>query len=340
MSPPGSITTKVIKQRLKEKFGKDIRLLGEFEGWKIKSTFKCMKCKHIWNAKTLNVLHSKWACPVCAQNKRAEHNSIAHKNSQILMDRFEQNLLDIEEKFNIVCLDDEIVSDRLHEYRFKCNDCGHQRKATIKKVLKSKYGCTNCAETVRLDKTSKNARLRGKKMLLTTEKYAQLVHRRSHGRTKLISEWRGVGKTRRMQCIKCDRCWTVKAGRYIDSDILCPVCPNGLSRYSHIAIKWLELEAKKRKIKIRHAKNKGEYRIPGTRYRVDGFHAKTKTVFEFYGDIYHGNPKTCKPRSRPNPFNNKTATQLYKATIKRENDIRSLGYNIVVMWQSDFSPRG
>jgi len=115
----------------------------------------------------------------------------------------------------------------------------------------------------------------------------------------------------------------------------CPHCcrPHAHSKSS---IKWLEYEAKKRRIKIRHARNGGEFQIPGTRYRADGYHATSKTIFEFYGDVYHGNPKKYKPRSRPHPHNDRTAASLYKETMKREEMLRSLGYNVVTMWQSDF----
>jgi hypothetical protein len=114
-------------------------------------------------------------------------------------------------------------------------------------------------------------------------------------------------------------------------------CENHSVRgYSKIAIRWLQHEAKKRRIKIEHAENGGEYRIPGTRLLVDGFHRHSNTVFEFHGDAYHGNPDVYGPRSHPNPYSIKTASQLYKATVKRENLIKSLGYNLVVMWQYDW----
>lgn len=61
--------------------------------------------------------------------------------------------------------------------------------------------------------------------------------------------------------------------------------------YSKISIQWLEwLMEKSRQrgnsIAISHALNGGEYQVPGTNYRCDGF-AKTPTgkgtIYEFYG---------------------------------------------------------
>ena len=109
-------------------------------------------------------------------------------------------------------------------------------------------------------------------------------------------------------------------------------------KYSGIAIEWLEGEALRRDIEgqILHAENGGEFRIPGTRIAVDGFHVQTNTVFEFHGDAYHGNPKKYRPNECPSHFSNKTAAELYKATVLREKRIRDLGYTLVVMWEQDY----
>ncbi len=114
----------------------------------------------------------------------------------------------------------------------------------------------------------------------------------------------------------------------------CPCCAT--NSYSQLSIEWLKLEAKSRKINIQHAENGGEYVIPGTRFRVDGYHARTKTIFEFYGDCFHGNPKLYKRNDTPHPFSDKTALQLYTATMRREKKLKKLGYRIISIWESDF----
>lgn len=87
---------------------------------------------------------------------------------------------------------------------------------------------------------------------------------------------------------------------------------------------------------IQHAMNGGEYCIPNTRYRVDGYCSENNTVYEFHGDCFHGNPDVFAPEEYCHPFNNKTAGELYSATKHRENEIISLGYNLVVVWESDY----
>lgn len=116
----------------------------------------------------------------------------------------------------------------------------------------------------------------------------------------------------------------------------CALC-NFDPRHSSIAINWIESEAKKRRLKgVQHARNGGEFQIPGTRKKVDGYHARTNTVFEFYGDCFHGNLKKYKPRSKPHPYSDKTAKQLYEETLAREKWLKSLGYTVVSIWESDY----
>lgn len=119
----------------------------------------------------------------------------------------------------------------------------------------------------------------------------------------------------------------------------CMKCAN--KGHSAIALLWLESEARKRRIKIQHMANGSEFIIkhptnPRRWMKVDGYHKRSNTVFEFYGDSVHGNPRRFKPRSRPNYWSTKTAARLYRETMEREEMLRSLGFNVVTMWEMDF----
>ncbi len=48
-------------------------------------------------------------------------------------------------------------------------------------------------------------------------------------------------------------------------------------------------------IYIQYALNDGEYQIPGTRYKADGYCSETNTIYEFHGDYWHGNPSKFSP---------------------------------------------
>jgi hypothetical protein len=69
--------------------------------------------------------------------------------------------------------------------------------------------------------------------------------------------------------------------------------------------------------------------------RVDGFDPKTNTVYEFYGDYWHGNPKVYEPNFI-NPQVHKTMGELYAKTKKREKAIKKAGYKLITMWGKDW----
>ena len=107
------------------------------------------------------------------------------------------------------------------------------------------------------------------------------------------------------------------------------------SGYSKVQIQWLDFIASFHSIHIQHAANDGEFTIPETRYRADGYCKETNTIYEYHGDYWHGNPKKYN-KDDMNQSSKKTFGELYDQTLKRENEIRALGYNLVVMWESDW----
>ena len=113
----------------------------------------------------------------------------------------------------------------------------------------------------------------------------------------------------------------------------CSKCVN--IQYSKMQIKWLEFLEKLNNIQIQHAMNDGEYKIPTTRYRADGYCKETNTIYEFHGDYWHGNPKRFDPEEE-NKLCNATHGELYQKTLQKEQKIKDLGYNLVVMWESDW----
>ncbi|MET0103906.1 MAG: DNA polymerase, partial [Sedimenticola sp.] len=68
---------------------------------------------------------------------------------------------------------------------------------------------------------------------------------------------------------------TVTESQFISTPIA-KIPPNGYQdQYSRVSIQWLEWMAHKNGIHIQHALNTGEKRIPGTRYKLDGYSEDT-----------------------------------------------------------------
>lgn len=106
--------------------------------------------------------------------------------------------------------------------------------------------------------------------------------------------------------------------------------------HSYISTEWLESIMEEEGIFIQHALNGGEYTILGTRFKADGYCEETNTIYEFHGDSIHGNLNVFDDDELCNPFSDLTAKELYELTKIREEKIKELGYNLIVMWESDY----
>ena len=116
------------------------------------------------------------------------------------------------------------------------------------------------------------------------------------------------------------------------------------SRYSNEACEWLEhLKWFCGVTDMRHAGNstEGEKKAVGPRqYSFDGFSQETNTVYDYYGCFWHGCQK-CFPNGKVlrNPDTQKLLTVSYQETMKREDDIRGLGHNLVSIWACEWRQR-
>ncbi len=116
----------------------------------------------------------------------------------------------------------------------------------------------------------------------------------------------------------------------------CPLCaPIG---YSKIQIEWLLFMESYYGIDIIHKGNpkyEYEYAIPSTKYHADGYHKDTNTIYEFYGDYWHGNIRMYDP-DFINIKKDKTMKELLIATAWKEDNIIELGYKLVAIWESEW----
>lgn len=107
----------------------------------------------------------------------------------------------------------------------------------------------------------------------------------------------------------------------------CPYCTNHISK---LGIKWLDSlnipnNNKHREVFIK---------INSKKYFVDGYFPETKTIYEFFGDYWHGNPKMYSTYDI-NQNNKKTFGQLYNKTFERLKFLHSFGFTIIYRWESE-----
>ena len=99
---------------------------------------------------------------------------------------------------------------------------------------------------------------------------------------------------------------------------------------------WLEWMTVSMGRHIQHAGNGGEFLVPGSRFKADGYCAAENTILEFYGNLWHSSRLFFNP-SEPHPFiKNKTHGEVYQKTINRLKWIRQQGYTVEVIWEQRF----
>jgi len=75
-----------------------------------------------------------------------------------------------------------------------------------------------------------------------------------------------------------------------------------------------------------------QVRLSGTRYDVDGLVGNT--AYEFMGDFWHANPKIYKPDHKIKGY---TAQEKWDKDRQRAEVIKSMGYELVIIWESDWN---
>lgn len=207
--------------------------------------------------------------------------------------------------------------------KHRCTVCSHDWLVTPDALLNSGTGCRQCA--------IKNSSIRYMKSHEVYEKEIAPRH------IIPIEPYQGGAKILSHKCLKCDHQWKARPGNIL-SGCGCPKCFK--KGYSLMAIRWMDLIAKRDNISIRHAHKGGELSVfidNKTRVRVDGYCKKTNTVYEFYGDAYHGNLDRYNINDKPHPYDRTiTAGQLWIKTKYRELILKKLGYSIVSIWESEF----
>jgi hypothetical protein len=106
----------------------------------------------------------------------------------------------------------------------------------------------------------------------------------------------------------------------------CKKCSNSIS---NLEIKWLD------HLGIPQIYRQINFHIGTLLIKTDAYDHTTKTVYEFYGDYYHGNLNIY-DQNEINERSNKTYGELYDCTMERERIIKEAGYFMKTIWETDF----
>lgn len=253
-------------------------------------------------------------CSICSAKKRAE-SSVAKPDT---IDKINTSAKEI----GLTVLRIE-RPDRLLYVDVKCLECGEESRKVYSNLVRG-HGCRFCAAS--------KASVR---MTKSHEQYVKDVFSKHGNTVEVISKYRGDNKKVNLKCAE-GHVWKAHAGSILQGRY-CPHC-NTPKKYSFVAIRWLESISEKEGIKIEHAENGGERRFPDLNITVDGFCEETNTVYEFYGDTWHGNPAKYSAEDRPHPYDTEaTAADLWERDAAREQALRDAGYRVITIWESDWN---
>lgn len=293
-----------------------ITLLEEYKGYKEDMLFKCNTCGHEWRTKPDYLKHNTHPCPSKQCFKPNMHNKVSEKDyDKKLFQKYGRKI--------------KRVSD-LEGMMEKCLHICYRHGEFIRTpqtLFRTPKGCQRCNILHRND-------------ILRQKPYEvkQRLLKAHNGEVSLVSKLRGIDKKHTFKCSK-GHLWDA----ILDSVLRvsgCPKCNNGAA-YSKIGLEWIN---KWRDICphliIAADSIKGEKVLQGKSgqwWRVDGYCPMLKIVFEFDGDVFHGNPNLFKPNDKPHPFyKDITAKELKDKTVFKSLDLFDADYTVVRVWENDY----
>lgn len=104
----------------------------------------------------------------------------------------------------------------------------------------------------------------------------------------------------------------------------CPKCSGSISKGEKEWLDWLGVKERN-----------GILFIGKKSIRPDGIDRGNKILYDYYGSYWHGNPEIYDPND-VNKNAKKTFGKLYKDTLKREQLIKSAGYKLITIWDTEW----
>jgi hypothetical protein len=108
------------------------------------------------------------------------------------------------------------------------------------------------------------------------------------------------------------------------------------SSFSKVSHGWLEYVSCAGNLDIQHQFRGGEYVVGRHGLPVDGYCASLHRVYQFHGCYWHGHDCGKNDGVDIHPTRKQPMGTLLRSTRRKEAYIRSLGYDLVVMWECEW----
>lgn len=182
-------------------------------------------------------------------------------------------------------------------------------------------GCEGCPRCKSLESTERQVSAKR----ATFKEEANAIHSNRYDYSK--SDYQGLRVKIEIMCSVHGSFWQTPDG-HIHGEHGCPKC---FSNASHKEGKWLD------SLSLPDDEGHRQVRIDagGKRFTVDGYEPTNNTIFEFYGDKWHGNPRVFNPSDIDKTVG-ETYGALFNRTMERERILKEAGYQIISVWECDW----
>jgi DNA-directed RNA polymerase subunit M/transcription elongation factor TFIIS len=177
-----------------------------------------------------------------------------------------------------------------------------------------KAGCYKCGREKVADKQRKSTEEYVKNASIihnNTYDYSDTEYIGAHSKIDIICNTHGKFQQKAGDHAKCHSC---------------PKCTNNISKEE---TKWLD------SLNIPEEYRQQLLYIRDTKVKTDAYDPITNTIYEYWGDFWHGNPEKYN-LDDINPRNKKTYRELYEETQTKRKLILDNGYTLIEIWGSDF----
>ena len=278
----------------------------------------CRKCKDYFYQTPYSHLKGSKCNGKCSKNKKKSKEEFLNEAKEKLAENF--NNFDYSKTEYVNCHTNIQIICKIHNIEFIQAPHSH---------LKNITGCEECKKNKKQEIANKQK--------LTNEDFiikAQKIHNNkyTYSKTNYIDTYCKI-------IITCPKHgdFEMSPSNHIHKTLPqdCPKCK--CTGYSKKQIQWLDFISILHNITIQHAINNKEYKIENIG-KIDGYCKENNTIYEFHGDLWHGNPMKFNilDKNSINPVNKKTYHELYETTLKRDKKIKELGYNLVIMWENEW----
>lgn len=198
-------TTEQFKQEVKDKFGDEYTVLGEYKDRKTPIKIRHDICGHTWNPTPGNLLGDKSHCKYCSRKKLREARALTP----------EQVLSRVTQQFN-----GTIIIDNIQDYKnnrtylaYHCTVCGKYHVATSYNLMDG-HGCPTCAAKRRNDGTR-----------LTIDELKKRIKEKSNGTYEYVSgKYENNTSPIRLKHLECGHTFVTNWLRFSQGAATCEHC--------------------------------------------------------------------------------------------------------------------